>query len=346
MKIELAARDGEVAFDCDADREILLAGLAAGHGVPYECGTGTCATCKATLEAGEVDEGWEAAPARRLLKKEPREILMCQARPLSDCRLSIRGRLAQPAPTAPGWARGRIESVTPLNHDVLRLEIRPDHPLPFEAGQFMLVDVPEVAGYRGWSMATFDAEGRTLVFTVKMMPGGAVSNWLQACDRTGVEVGLFGPMGKATFRPARDEANLLCIAGGSGLAPILAILERARAAGHFDRYRADVFFGVRTFGDLYETRRLLDLAAACPSHIALTFVFSEAMPSEAERASLPGVAFGEGFVHEVMGRAMAGRFADILAYMAGPPPMVEAAMRLLVMQGKVPPARIRYDKFS
>ena len=61
---------------------------------------------------------------------------------------------------------------------------------------------------------------------------------------------------------------------------------------------------------------------------------------------LNGVAVADGFVHDAMARAMTGRFADVLAYLAGPPPMVEAAMRALVVQGKVPPTRIRYDKFS
>ncbi len=346
MRIELAARDGEVAFDCDEDNEILLAGLAAGLGLPYECATGTCATCKASLENGDVNDGWADAPARRMLKTEPREILMCQARPKSDCRLAIRGRLGDSGGYVPSWRSGRLASITPLNHDVLQLEIEPDAPMPFDAGQFMLVDVPDVPGYRGWSMATFDPAGDRLVFTVKLMPGGTVSSWLSDGDRAGTGIRLFGPLGKASFRPDRDNADLLCIAGGSGLAPILAILDHALGSGHLKRHRADIFFGVRSYEDLYCVGRLLEIAAAAPERVGLTFAFSETMPGAAERAALPGVAIAEGFVHEIMGQAMAGRFENILAYMAGPPPMVEAAMRLLVMQGKVPPARIRYDKFS
>jgi toluene monooxygenase electron transfer component len=130
------------------------------------------------------------------------------------------------------------------------------------------------------------------------------------------------------------------------LAPILSILERASTAGHFAAHRADVFFGVRAFADLYETDRLLSIAAAHPGRLALTMVFSEQRPSEAELLSLPGVAIADGFVHEAMGQSMEGRFEGVLAYLAGPPQMVDAAMRLLVLQGKVPPARIRYDKFS
>jgi len=346
MKIDVVARDGAVAFDCAEDDRLLLAGLAAGHGLPYECGTGTCATCKATLDSGTVDDGWADAPARRMLKEEPREILMCQAQPRSDCKLSIRGRLSEPDGPVPASQDAMLVSVVPLNHDVLRLEIRPAQPTPYDAGQFMLVDFSEVPGYRGWSMASWRPDGESLEFTVKLMPGGSVSGWLQSGDRAGSRLRLFGPLGRASFRPERDEADLLCVAGGSGLAPVLAILERARDAGHFEKHRADVFFGVRTYDDLYMVDRLRGLSEAASGRMALTFAFSDTLPSGSDRDTLAGIEVAEGFVHEAVGAAMAGRFEGVLAYMAGPPPMVEAAMRLLVMQGKVPPARIRYDKFS
>jgi toluene monooxygenase electron transfer component len=346
VRIDITGRDGAANFDSADDQEILFGGLAAGVGLPYECATGTCASCKATLEAGTVDPGWLGAPARRLLSEEKNEILMCQARPREDCKITIRGKMAEPNAIQPRSVGGTIASVIPLNHDVLRLEIKPDIPMPYDAGQFMLVDVPDVPGYRGWSMAAYDPVAETLAFTVKMMPGGLVSVWLSGADRSGVSVRLFGPLGNASFRPERDNADLVCVAGGSGLAPILSILDRAATVGHFETHRADVFFGVRAFEDLYETDRLLALAAAHPDRVSLNMVFSEKTPEEAERASLPGVAIADGFVHETMGQAMAGQFDGVLAYLAGPPQMVDAAMRLLVLQGKVPPARIRYDKFS
>ena len=346
MRIDITGRDGTASFDCPDDQEILFGGLAAGIGLPYECGTGTCASCKATLETGTVDHGWSDAPARRLLSQEKNEILMCQARPRGDCQVTIRGKMPEANHIVPRSVGGVIASVTPLNHNVLRLVIRPEVPMPYDAGQFTLVDVPDVPGYRGWSMAAYDPVAETLTFTVKMMPGGLVSQWLSGADRSGVPVRLFGPLGKASFQPERDNANLICIAGGSGLAPILSILDRAASAGHFGQHRADVFFGVRAFEDLYETDRLLAIAAAHPDRVALNMVFSESRPEADELASLPGVAIADGFVHEAMGQAMAGRFDGVLAYLAGPPQMVDAAMRLLVLQGKVPPARIRYDKFS
>jgi len=346
MKIEITGRDRSAKFDCPDDQEILFAGLAAGLGLPYECGTGTCASCKATLESGSVDPGWTEAPARRHVSDEKKEILMCQARPREDCRVAIRGKLQEPSAHLPQLATGVIEAVTPLNHNVLRLVIRPNRAIPYDAGQFMLVDVPDVPGYRGWSMAGFGATGETLTFTVKLMPGGSVSSWLSDADRSGVPVTLFGPLGKASYQPERDTADLICVAGGSGLAPILSILDRAAEAGHFARHRADVFFGVRAFEDLYEMDRLRAIANAYPDHVSLTLAFSDERPSATEQESLAPAAVAEGFVHDVMGAAMMGKFEGVLAYLAGPPQMVEAAMRLLVLQGKVPPTRIRYDKFS
>ncbi|NQV79904.1 MAG: 2Fe-2S iron-sulfur cluster binding domain-containing protein [Alphaproteobacteria bacterium] len=346
MRIELTGRDRAVSFDCADDQEILFAGLAAGFSLPYECGTGTCATCKASVAEGDVDPGWADAPGRRLLKEGNNEILMCQARPRSDCRLTVRARLPDIDGFLPTSIGGEVVSVAPLNHNVFRLEIRPERPMPYDAGQFMLVGIPSVPGYRGWSMAAYDRAAETLVFTVKLMSGGSASAWLADRAKVGDAVSLLGPFGKASFRPDRDTADIVCIAGGSGLAPILAILERAHEAGHFSHHRADVFFGVRAFEDLYETDRLLTIAGEHPDHVALTMAFSETMPSPAEQERLPGVTIASGFVHDVMGQSMADRLADVMAYLAGPPPMVEAAMRVLVLQGKVPPARIRYDKFS
>ena len=59
-----------------------------------------------------------------------------------------------------------------------------------------------------------------------------------------------------------------------------------------------------------------------------------------------GFAFARGLVHAVAAERMAGRFADVRAYVAGPPPMVDASLRLLLREARLPPADIRYDKFS
>ena len=346
MKIGIDARGARFEFDCPADEAILLAGLRAGIALPHECGTGTCGTCKAVVVDGAVDEGWEAAPGRKFLKAGTGEILMCQATPRSACELQVRGRTGplETGVPVPAHRAGRIAAMSWLNADVVQLEIEPGQPMPFLAGQFMLVQCPGVPGPRGWSMTNAPGDGRRLVFTVKMMPGGGVSDWLRAHDRAGTAVTLFGPLGKAYLRA--DDKDLVMIAGGSGLAPMLSILAEGARNGHFAQHRAHLFFGVRKAADLYGVDDLVAIRAAHPGTVAITVALSDEEPGPAVQQRYPGVAFANGFVHAVAGAALKGPVAEATAFLAGPPPMVDAAMRMLIMEAKLPPNRMRYDKFA
>lgn len=345
MKINISARDSQHSFEVGEGEKILHAGLRSGVALPYECGTGTCGTCKAVLTEGDVIDGWPEAPAHKYLKPERNEFLMCQCMASNDCALDVRGRIGEMDLPRPRHLEGVIDAVEKLNDAVVRLDVSLDEAVEFEAGQFMLVEVDGLEGRRGLSMANFEKRADRLVFTVKLMPGGGLSQWLQAADRAGARVRLFGPLGKAVYR-AGDEGNLLFIAGGSGLAPMLSILQRAREERHFESNRGHLFFGVRTADDLYAMDELVSHRKAFPDGFALTVALSDVAPTSGLASQWPDFSFATGFVHEVAGRVMTGKYDETTAYLAGPPPMVEGAMRMLITEARLPPARIRYDKFS
>jgi toluene monooxygenase electron transfer component len=77
MRIQVNARNRAFQFDTAPGVRVLQAGLAAGINLPYECGTGTCGTCKARLITGEVEDAWPEAGGRKYLK-QPGEVLMCK----------------------------------------------------------------------------------------------------------------------------------------------------------------------------------------------------------------------------------------------------------------------------
>lgn len=345
MRISVAARESQHTFECRDGEKVLHAGLRSGIALPYECGTGTCGSCKAVLAEGEVDDGWSAAPGHKYLKPERNEFLMCQCTARADCALELRGRVPPMDLPQPDHHAGVIAAVEELNDAVVRVDVSPDSPVEFEAGQFMLFGVDGLEGRRGLSMANFDTPASRLVFTVKLVPGGGLSQWLRAGGRVGTRVSLFGPIGKAVYRPG-DEGNLLFIAGGSGLAPILSILAGAHAARHFEAHRGHVFFGARTADELYALEELVAHKKAFPQSLALTVALSDEGPTSTLAYQWPDVSFAAGLVHEVAGRVMSGKYDDTTAYLAGPPPMVESAMRMLVTEARMPPSRIRYDKFS
>ena len=343
MRIAVTARNGARDFDCAPGQKILHAALAHGVDLPYECATGTCGTCKARLVSGRIASEWPDAPGGKSLKSEA-EILTCQSVAHDDCALEVPVLKATDAP-GPRALSGRVGTVRRLTHDVVAFDLALDAPLDFDAGQFALLTVPGIAGARAYSMVNFDRGATRLSFVVKKKPGGVVSDWLSGAAVQGACLTVFAPLGHATFRPPL-ERHVLCIAGGSGIAGMMAILAHACEAGHFADWDGSVFFGVRTERDAFFLDELAAFRARYPSRLAITVALSDEDVPGTLVAAYPGFRFARGFVHAVAGESMKGRFAGVRAYVAGPPPMVDASLRLLLREARLPPADIRYDKFS
>jgi toluene monooxygenase electron transfer component len=157
-------------------------------------------------------------------------------------------------------------------------------------------------------------------------------------------VQVFGPLGRATFHPDEDR-DIVALAGGSGIAGIMSILEHATQCGHFRRRRGAVYFGVRTLSDGFYLDRLARHVAAADGNLNVVLALSHETPNTTHHLGFPGVRLGHGFVHDVAARDLAGRCDNVSAFVAGPPPMVDGAIRTLLAQS-VPSAQIRYDKFG
>jgi toluene monooxygenase electron transfer component len=345
MKIAVKARNGARDFECAAGEKILHAALRGGVELSYECATGTCGTCKARLVSGRVESEWPAAPGTRYLKGEA-ELLTCQSVALDDCALEVAAlKSREPDAPVPRALAGTVRGRRPLTHDVVAFDLDLDGALDFAAGQFALLTVPEIAGARAYSMVNFDRRAERLSFVVKKKPGGAVSEWLFGDGVEGARLGVFAPLGHATFHPPVPR-HVLCVAGGSGIAGMLSILSLACREAHFAAWDGHVFFGVRTARDGFFLDELEAFRARYPARLSVTVALSDEDVPASLPAAYPGFAFARGLVHVVAGERMAGRFADVRAYVAGPPPMVDACLRLLLREARLPPADIRYDKFS
>jgi len=347
MRIQVNARNRAYQFEAEPGEKILYAGLRAAIDLPYECGTGTCGTCKARLIKGRVSDAWTGAPGRKFLKPEQGEILLCQCAAEGDVSVEVASFVY---PADPGACRlaalsGTVQAVRALTHDVIAVEVALDAPCDFDAGQFMAVAAPGVPGMRGYSMVNFARQARLLEFVIKKKPGGGFSEWLFSDKAAGARLELVGPMGKATFYPSLAK-NILCIAGGSGIAGMMSILSRACQERYFDQYQGHVYFGVRTMKDVFYPDELSAFRADFPLGLAITVALSdEDVPAESAK-KYPLLRFDRGFVHEVAKREMAGKYQNVRAYLAGPPPAVDASIRVLLLEAKLTADNIRYDKFS
>ena len=351
MQIEIRKKEQSAKFEAEPGEPLLYAGLRAGVPLPYECATGTCGTCKGRLREGDIDHGWGNAPGRDKLKPARGEFLMCQATAGSACTIDIPGTVQ----------RFRDDDITP-DHYVVSLQgweepardirsffaILPA-PVRFHAGQFFVLEAPGLPGFRAYSMVNHASATDRLEFVIKRMHGGGFSEWAFRQNGRIEGVRAFGPLGRATFHP--DESrDLFLVCGGSGIAGLLSILEHAHASGHLRTHRATLFFGVRTTRDLFFVDRLRTLRAEHPQNLSATVVLSdEDEGAVTGQSALQGLDWTTGLVHEAALSALtaADRPLDnLLVYLAGPPPMVDSAIRSLIIDAEVPPGSIRYDKFS
>jgi toluene monooxygenase electron transfer component len=342
MRIQVNARNRGYDFEAQPGEKVLYAGLRAGIDLPYECGTGTCGTCKAKLVSGRVSDAWPRAPGRKFVKPEAGEFLMCQCAAEGPLTLEVSNFVYEMEPGAcvPQSCAATLRGARALTHDVMGFELELERPRDFDAGQFVLLAPGGLEGFRAYSMCNYGRGGRRLAFVAKRKPDGGFSQWLFGADRSGERLQTFGPLGRATFDPSLAK-NVLCIAGGSGIAGMMSILARAAESGYFERHQVWVFFGVRTMRDAFFLRELSSYPKA-----EITVALSEDDVTEKATKDWPGLKFEKGLVHEVAKRRMAGKYQNVRAYVAGPPPAVDAAIRVLLLEAKLSTDNIRYDKFS
>jgi len=345
MRVTITKKEKTYSLDAQSDQRILYAGLNQGLPLPYECATGTCGTCKARLVEGEIHDLWPNAPARSKLKTDRGEFLMCQSSAVTDCEIKIPGKLPTTDPV-PDTNTGTITKCEKLTHDVLHFDVRLNAPMAFHAGQFVVMNVSSIDGGRAYSMVNCASATDTLEFVVKKNPDGNFSDWIFNSNQENQTVELFGPLGKAILHPD-DEKNILCIAGGSGIAGILSILHHACETGYFKQHAGNVFFGVRTVKDMFYLDRLSEYVEQANGNLSVTIALSEHEGAvNASDMSHANLNYTTGFVTPVTMSEMADKCENTLAFIAGPPPMVDDAIKNLIMEAQLGPDQIRYDKFG
>ncbi len=238
-------------------------------------------------------------------------------------------RAAAAADDSPPWWIAEIASHELRSPGVAVLRLRTEQPLPYQAGQYVPVQVtrwPRI--WRPYSVATAPRPGGLLELHVRAVPGGLISNTLVYHSGVGDCVLLGAAEGAMTLTPSGRD--LLCLAGGTGLAPIKAIVEQAIAANKATgrRRKITLFVGARQRPDLYDLEDLHLLEAACPS--------LRVIPVLSGQPDYPGLT---GALPDVVGGQPLP--ANTEAYICGPPAMVRQAAAQLA--ASIPASQIRHD---
>lgn len=332
--VALSFEDGVTRFiNCRADQTVADASYRQRINIPLDCRDGACGTCKALCENGEYDGGTYLDDALAPDEAAAGYVLPCSMRPRSDLVLLIAGT-SDSAKTSAASYTGTLTQLERLSATTVKLgiDIPNRNELVFLAGQYVNIAVPGTDQTRSYSFANSPAEDR-LTFLVKLTPGGAMSHYLTDRAFVGDSIAFTGPHGSFFLREA--DRPVLLLAGGTGLAPILAMLRTMRASG--GTRRTHLIYGVSTDEDLVGLAEIDEIASAIPS---FTWDYCVADPASTAPNRGPDRAVVTSLIEP--GHLNGG---DVAIYLCGPPPMVDA-VRTHVTTAQGVPTGFYYEKFG
>jgi NAD(P)H-flavin reductase len=325
MTFQVDIEESAIAFGCEAGETVLDAAERAGYSLPYSCRKGICSTCEAGLRRGKVTSGAKqmAGPAH--------DVLLCQAKPQTDIVIHPK-RIDRHDPTARKKITASVYRVSRPADDVFTLMLRFPAGIRarFRAGQYLRVTMPD-GDTRNFSMASAPRESDGVHLHIRRIPGGQFSEGVLTGLAKGDKLGIEIPYGEFYLRTGSDKP-IVCLATGTGFAPIKSIIEDLIARGNTRRVR--LYWGGRRQQDLY-LQKLTDKWAARLPWFAFTPVLSE------PDADWNGDA---GLVHQAVLRDIPD-LSGWQVYACGNPLMIRNAERDFRDLGGLPDGQFFADPF-
>ncbi|QBE65807.1 benzoate 1,2-dioxygenase electron transfer component BenC [Pseudoduganella lutea] len=330
-RIALQFEDGITRFiTCNHDEKLADAAYRQKVNIPLDCRDGACGTCRGHCESGSydmpassyIDDALEPADAAQGY------VLACQMRPTSDCVVKIPATSAA-CKSGPATFGGRIAAIEHLSASTITFAIDLDGTSPeFLPGQYVNVGIPGTELTRSYSFSSPPGL-RQARFVVRNVPGGRMSEFLSRDASPGQAIAFTGPFGSFYLRPV--ERPVLMLAGGTGIAPFLSMLDVLANQGLTHPVR--LVYAVTNDHDLVGLEQLDRIAAANPQ-------FSYVTTAAAVDSSHPRKGYATAHVEPCW---MNG--GDVDVYLCGPVPMVDAVRNWFTETG-VAPASFHFEKFS
>jgi CDP-4-dehydro-6-deoxyglucose reductase len=239
-------------YPLEAEESVLDGLLRRGVTVPHACKTGVCQSCLMKASGGVVPEKAQVGLKETLKARNYFLACSCRLDPGVDLEVAGGEELRVPA---------RIQALERLGADVLRVRLWPEAPFEYRAGQYLTLLRGDGLA-RSYSLASLPREDG-LELHVRLLPGGAMSQWLRDDAQPGDAVKLQGPAGDCFYLPGRPEQPLLLLGTGTGLSPLYGIARDALESGHTGPIY--LFHGAREAKGLYLVDELRALAERHPN---------------------------------------------------------------------------------
>lgn len=320
-------------FEAEENEFILSAALRQGISFPYGCRTGSCGTCLGQVISGNIEypEGLPLTVMEHEHKKG--KAVFCVSVAKSDLVLDVK-EIESTTDIEIKILPARVASLRKLADDVMEMSLTlpANERLAFRAGQYIEFILRD-RSRRAFSIANSPLNDEVIELHLRHVEGGTFTDHVFNEMKEKAILRFEGPFG--TFHIS-DNFNrpLILIAGGTGFAPIKAMVEELIET--VDTRPIHIYWGARAKVDLYRND-LPEKWAFQHESIKYTPVLSEPDDKDEWQGRT-------GFVHS----AVAEDFADLSGfdvYVAGPPPMVDAAEASFIKQG-LPKDQLHSDSFE
>ena len=297
--------------------------------IPSACGgKATCGFCKLKVLSG----GGDILPTEEVYidKKEKEEgmRLACQVKVKKDVEIYIPEYLL-----GAEQFESKVSNLVSVTHDIKLLTLSyPGKGMNFKPGQYIQFKIPGTDEYRAYSIASSPSRKNSLDLTIRLVPGGLCSAYVHKVLANEDKVVFTGPFGDF-YLQEDSEKDIIGIAGGCGMAPIRSILHHLAESGMNRRFY--YFFGARGKEDLFFTEELRKIEKKFPN-----FKYIPALSEPKPHDKWDGEV---GLITHVTEKYLDAERAKE-AYLCGPPPMIDAAIKVLNKEG-VASEDIFFDKF-
>ncbi|MFN4064183.1 MAG: FAD-binding oxidoreductase [Parazoarcus communis] len=311
------------AIDVGDDQNVLDVALAADVPLMHQCRSGSCSSCVAHLVDGRA--ATRAGASSTLLASEyaAGQRLLCVTQAQGDCTFELPYG-SEEGGVVPTEAHAFVNAVEPIASNVVKLslELADGQWLSFKPGQFVQVEVPGVGQLRSYSPVSTEADLPQLDLLIRLLPEGVMSSWLSKQAKVDDVVKLKGPYGAFFLREKRRAPHIF-VAGGTGLAPVLSMIDRIRQLGG-RKPPMLLSFGCATSDALFYLDELELRRQWLPGLDVRICVDRE-----------PGSCYHNGSPVSAL-RAEDVSDPDTVAYLCGPQGMIDAATARLIELGVAP----------
>ena len=329
--IALNFEDGITRFvECRPGETVADASYRVGINIPLDCRDGACGTCKGFCESGRYDNGSYIEDAMTDEEAAEGYVLACQMRPNSDCVIRI-AATSNVCKTGVASHKGQIRAINHLSETTtsFSIQLEPEPPLTFLPGQYVNLVVPDTGGQKRSYSFSSSPDAPEVSFLIRNTASGLLPTYMRDKAQVGAPLEFTGPMGSFYLREVRRP--LLFLAGGTGLAPFLAMLETMSHTN--SKYPVHLIYGVTNDPDLVLLDKLQEFRHQLPN-----FTFSSCVANE--ESSYPN----KGYVTRYL-ESQHMHDGEVDAYLCGPPAMVDAVRNHMSEQGMTS-ANFYFEKFA